>query len=189
MDSASRSVDMADARHCRRRTVRGTADPARHEPVEFREKASGQLTGVASVASDGEFNLHLPEGHYDVRQGSVHTSVTVLPGGQYHLDLRREHVLDFKVVYQDAGHNKVVVRVSAEGAGSHTFAIRADNLILHEPAMQKIELTSGNVQELIWHADVVSAETPWVAILIPDGSLSERREITGTRDASQMKNR
>jgi len=170
-------------------TVRGTADPARHEPVEFREKASGQLTGVASVASDGEFNLHLPEGHYDVRQGSVHTSVTVLPGGQYHLDLRREHVLDFKVVYQDAGHNKVVVRVSAEGAGSHTFAIRADNLILHEPAMQKIELTSGNVQELIWHADVVSAETPWVAILIPDGSLSERREITGTRDASQMKNR
>ena len=30
----------------------------------------------------------------------------------------------------------------------HTFAIRADNLILHEPAMQKIDLTSGNVQEL-----------------------------------------
>src|SRR5208283_3714782 len=38
-------------------TVRGTADPARHEPVEFREKASGQLTGVASVASDGELTF------------------------------------------------------------------------------------------------------------------------------------
>jgi len=148
--------------------------------VEFREQTSGQLTGVASIGSDGEFNLHLPEGHYDVRQGATHTTVTVLPGGLYHLDLRREHVFDFKVAYQDSGHNKVVVRVSAEGAGSHTFAIRADNLVLHEPAMQKIDLSSGNVQELIWHADVASVEMPWVAVLIPDGSLSDRREITGT---------
>src|SRR5580692_7575033 len=160
--------------------VRGLADPARHEPVEFREQASGQPTRVASIASDGEFDLHLPEGHYDVRQGAAHTTITVLPGGLYHLDLRREHVRDFKVVSQDLGHNQVVLRVSAEGAGSHTFAVGADSLILHEPALQKIDLTSGNVQPLIWHADVVSGETPWVAVLIPDGSLSDRREIRGT---------
>jgi hypothetical protein len=160
--------------------VRGLADPARHEPVEFREQASGQPTRVASIASDGEFDLHLPEGHYDVRQGAAHTTITVLPGGLYHLDLRREHVRDFKVVSQDLGHNQVVLRVSAEGAGSYTFAVRADSLILHEPALQKIDLTSGNVQPLIWHADVVSGETPWVAVLIPDGSLSDRREIRGT---------
>ena len=160
--------------------VRGLADPARHESVEFREQASGQPTPVASIASDGEFDLHLPEGHYDVRQGAAHTTITVLPGGLYHLDLRREHVRDFKVVSQDLGHNQVVLRASAEGAGSYTFAVRADSLILHEPALQKIDLTSGNVQSLIWHADVVSGETPWVAVLIPDGSLSDRREITGT---------
>jgi hypothetical protein len=132
---------------------------------------------MASLIPNGTcmLTLHLPEGRYDVRQGAAHTTVTVLPGGLYRLDLRREHVLDFKVVYQALVHNKIVVRVSAEGAGSHAFAVRADNLILHEPAMQKIDLTSGKVQEVIWYADVVSAETPWVAVVIPDGSLSDHR--------------
>jgi hypothetical protein len=169
-------------------TLRGTVDPANHEPVEFREQTSGQVTTVTSIGSDGEFNLHLPEGRYDVRQGTAHTTVTVLPGGLYRLDLRWEHVLDFKVAYQDFVHNKIVVRVSAEGAGIHTFAVRADNLILHEPAMQKIDLTSGKVQEVIWHADVVSAETPWVAVVIPDGSLSDHREITGTETHPKLRN-
>ena len=41
-------------------------------------------------------------------------------------------------------------------------------------------MTSGGVKETVWHAHVVSAKTPWVAVVIPDGSLSERREITGS---------
>ena len=112
-------------------------------------------------------------------RGPVHTSVTVLPGGLYHLDLRREHVLDFKVTFQDLGHHEIALRVSAEGAGNHTFAIRSDNLILREPATQKVDLIAGNPTEALWHARVVSSETPWVALVIPDGVASERREVTG----------
>jgi len=160
-------------------TVRGTANSAAREPVEFREQNSGQVTIATPTPMDGEFNLRLPEGHYQVRQSSAHTSLTVLPGGSYHLDLRGDHVFDFKVTFQDLGHNDVILRVSAEGAGHHSFAVRSDNLILKQPGKQEIDLPSGNAQETVWHAHVVSPDTPWVAVVIPDGNLTDRREITG----------
>ena len=72
----------------------------------------------------------------------LHTTVTVLPGGFYDVDLRPDRVLDFKVTSQDLGHNEVALRISAEGAGRHTFTIRSDNLALTEPAQQEINLTS-----------------------------------------------
>src|SRR5712692_412177 len=80
-----------------RATVRGTANTASHEQVAFREQKSGQVIAATTAAIDGEFSIHLPEGRYDVRQGPAHTSVTVLPGGIYYVDLRPEHILDFKV--------------------------------------------------------------------------------------------
>ncbi len=163
-------------------TVRGTANPASHEPVEFHEQNSGQVTTATSSPRDGEFNLHLPEGDYDVRQGSAHTRVTVLPGGFYDVDLRFDRVLDFKVTSQDLGHNQVVLRVSAEGAGRHTFTLRSDNLTLNEPSKQEMDQISGGVREAVWHAHLVSPKTPWVAVVIPDGILSKRREVTGSEN-------
>ncbi|MCU1271508.1 MAG: hypothetical protein JWN74_2802 [Acidobacteriaceae bacterium] len=160
-------------------TVRGMSNPASHVPIEFYEQKNGQVT-TATSSPLGEFNIHLPEGHYDVRQGLAHTSVTVLPGGSYDVDLRTDYVLDFKVTYQDLGHNEVSLRVSAEGAGRHTFTIRSDNLTVKEPGKQELDLTSGGVREAVWRAHVVSPKTPWVAVIIPDSTLSERREITGS---------
>ena len=75
--------------------VRGMADRSSHEQVEFRDPKRGQVA-TASPSSNGEFQLHLPEGHYDVRQGAAHSSLTVLPGGSYEVDLRADRVLDFK---------------------------------------------------------------------------------------------
>ncbi len=40
-------------------------------------------------------------------------------------------------------------------------------------------LISGNAREAVWHAQVLSSETPWVALVIPDGVVSERHEVTG----------
>src|SRR5258708_39037381 len=160
-------------------TVRGMSNPTSHDPIEFREQKSGQVTTAPSNSRDGEFNIHLPEGRYDVRQDSAHTSVTVLPGGFYDVDLRPDRVLDFKVTSQDLGHDEIVLRVSAEGAGRHTITMRSDNLALNEPGRQENDLTSVGVREAVWHAHVVSPKTPWVAVVIPDGTLSERREVTG----------
>ena len=158
-------------------TVRGTVSPSNHQSVEFREQGSGQV--VTTTPIDGAFSLHLAEGRYDVRQGSVHTNLTVLPGGYDSIDLRPEHFLDFKVSFQDVGQNEILVRVSAEGAGPHVFSIRSDNLAVREQASLKVDLTAGNAQQVVWHAHVLSANTPWVAVVIPDDVLAERREVTG----------
>ena len=57
--------------------------------------------------------------------------------------------------------------------------LRSDNLTLNEPGKQEINLTSGGIREAVWHAHVISPKSPWVAVVIPDGTLSERREVTG----------
>jgi hypothetical protein len=57
--------------------------------------------------------------------------------------------------------------------------VRSDNLTLRETGQQEINLTSAVAHEIVWHAHVVSPKTPWVALIIPDGTLDARREITG----------
>ena len=161
--------------------VRGTADPASHDPVEFREQKTGQVKTIPLRPIDGEFSIHVPEGQYNVRQGSAHTSITVLPGGLYHVDLRRDRVMDFKFTFEDVAGNEVLLRISAEGAGHHTFTVRSDNLVLTEPAKQEMDLVSRQIREVVWHAHVVSPKTPWVAVVIPDGTLTDSREVTGTQ--------
>jgi Glycosyl hydrolase family 9/Cellulase N-terminal ig-like domain len=159
--------------------VRGTANVGAHEPVEFREQNSRQVTTAAYDPMNGDFSLHLPQGHYDVRQGSVHTSLTVLPGELYHVDLRSDRVLDFKFTSQNAGKNEVMLRISAAGAGRHTFVLRTSNLELNPEGKQELDLTSGTEKEAVWHARIVDPDTPWVAVVIPDDSLNARREVTG----------
>src|SRR6267143_128637 len=154
-------------------TIRGITDPANHEAIAFREENSGQLIHVAT-SSDGQFNVRLPEGHYDVHHGAAHTSVKVLPGGIHSLDLRPEHFLDFKVTSQRAPKNAIVVRLEASGAGDHAFSIRSDNLALSDPAVQSVHLTAGGNKEVVWRAQVVSPETPWVAVVVPEGEMNER---------------
>jgi Glycosyl hydrolase family 9/Cellulase N-terminal ig-like domain len=159
-------------------TVRGFTDPANHDAIEFQEEKSGHLTQVAA-SSDVEFNVRLPEGRYGVHQGAVHTRVKVLPGGIYSLDLRPDHFLDFEITSRPAPKNDIVVRVEASGAGEHTFSIRSDNLVLSDPAVQNVHLTRGSKQQVVWRAHLVSPETPWVAVVIPDGEMNERAEVTG----------
>ena len=163
-------------------TVRGLIDPGNREPIEFREEQSGQLMSVPS-SGGGEFSVRLPEGRYVVQHGSDRTSLTVLPGTTYSLDLRANQVLDFKVSFDVADHNEIVVRALASGAGDHTFSIRSDNLVLSGAMTQNVHLSGGTRKEIIWHAHIVSTETPWVALVIPDGELSKRAEVTGASAA------
>jgi hypothetical protein len=159
-------------------TVRGLIDPANREPIEFHEEQSGQLISAPSSAG-GEFSAHLPQGRYVVQHGSDHTSLTVLPGTTYSLDLRVNEVLDFKVSFDTTERNEIVIRTLANGAGDHTFSIRSDNLVLSGAMTQNVHLSAGTQKEIVWHARVISTETPWVALVIPDGELSKRSEVTG----------
>ena len=167
-------------------TVQGLVDPANREQVEFREEKTGQVIQVAATSPAGQFSIPLPEGKYQVRHGDARSSVTVLPGGIYSLDLRSDHVLDFAVSSERAAEDEFVIRVSASGAGNHSFAIRTENLVLSGEPTQAVHLYSGTPKEIVWHVRVASRNTPWVALIVPDGDLNKRAELTGMRTPAKV---
>jgi len=160
--------------------VEGMVKPAANEPVEFREQTTGHLTTVEADFVRGTFHALLPEGRYVVTHGSQHAALTLLQGGTYRVDLRPGEAFDFQATAEAHGRSEVTLRVSAEGNGRHTFAIRTENLTLDQRE-QTLELEPGKPGVAVWHATITSQDTPWVAVVVPDGTLSQRRELTGSR--------
>jgi hypothetical protein len=157
--------------------VRGVPGSESHQPIEFRDEHTGFTKSVAP--RDGAFRVVLPQGQYTVRQGTTRTTLTALSGGSYDIDLRRDKAVDYTVTAQTEGAGEVVLRVTVRGDGQHTFSLRADNLDLKEAPQQTALLTSEKASSVAWHAHVLSANTPWVAVVIADNALANRREVTG----------
>jgi len=160
--------------------VHGVVDKNNHEAVEFRDQHTGLIKIAVPDPRNGTLRVLLPQGSYAVRQGAMHTRLTALSGGSYNLELRRDKVFDFQVTTEAGGSDDVVIRVSARGAGRHLISLRSDNLVVKDAEHQTMELKPEDRGEVIWHAHIASAETPWVAVVIPDDRLSDRMEITGT---------
>ena len=160
--------------------VHGIVDKNNHEAVEFRDQHTGFTKIAVRDPFDGTFRVLLPQGNYAVRQGATRTRLTALSGGSYNIELRRDKVFDFKVTTEARSSGDVAIRVSARGAGRHLFSLRSDNLVVQDEEHQTVELKPEHSREVIWHAHIASAETPWVAVVIPDDRLSDRMEVTGT---------
>jgi Glycosyl hydrolase family 9/Cellulase N-terminal ig-like domain len=154
--------------------VEGQADST----VEFRETTSGQRTEVKPDIATLHFRIMLPEGKYTVRCGVEERTKTFLPGATHSLDLRHGKALDFEVSKETSAAGEVTVKVSAQGNGSHRFALRADNLTV-SGAEREVTLRSGVAGTLEWRTRIASADTLWVAVVIPDDDLSQRKEVTG----------
>ena len=159
--------------------LEGDADLSSREPVELREQRTGRLIQVPVDPASGKFRAQVPQGEYSVRRGTAHTTVTALSGGVYHLELRASRAADFTVSVEATDANELTLRIHGEGAGVHTLEVRTHNLELHEPDTQRMELRPDHDAELVMHAHILTSTTPWVLVVIPDGSLSAHREVTG----------
>jgi hypothetical protein len=160
--------------------VEGQADRNSREPIEFRDEKTGSIIQVAVNFADGKFRAQLPQGKYAIRRGSVHTTLTALSAGTYHLDLQKNEAFDFQFSTETTEGNQVKLHVHAEGSGAHTLEIRTSNLELEEPGTQKIELRPGHDVDLSRTGKIIAPGTPWVVVVIPDGMLNEHQEITGS---------
>ncbi len=146
--------------------------------VEFKEATSGQVIEVKPDAATGHFRAMLPEGKYTVHSSGEEQTRSFLPGETYSLDLRPGRSLDYEVTKESTAAGEVVIKLTARGHGSHRFALRADNLTL--PGVEKeLTLRSGAVGTVEWRARIGSEDTPWVAVVVPDDDLSQRKEVTG----------
>jgi hypothetical protein len=65
------------------------------------------------------------------------------------------------------------------GAGAHTFTLRADNLDVTRPA-RRVALRAGGETVVEWTGRLSRTDSPWVAVIIPDGDMAQRRDLFGT---------
>jgi hypothetical protein len=143
--------------------------------VEFREAATAKIVAVRPDPRTGSFRAVLPEGRYTVRCGAGERTATLLAAGTVFLDLRPGHVFDFTLAGTTRPDGRVTIRLAARGQGTHRFAIRADNLQIAAPE-RTLDLTSA--REITWQGKVSSADAPWVAVVVPDGDLAARQEVS-----------
>ncbi|MES2223261.1 MAG: glycoside hydrolase family 9 protein [Acidobacteriota bacterium] len=159
--------------------VRGVVDADSSAPVRFINRATGQVIDATLDHASASFRAAIPQGRYTVESGVVHTSLTGLSAGSYHLDLRRKHAVDFSASSQDLPSNQVLLQVAANGMGDHTFTARVNNLELIGPGTQPVELDEKQKSQITWRARVIDPASPWVAVLFPDTEISQHQELTG----------
>jgi hypothetical protein len=82
----------------------------------------------------------------------------------------------FTVAAATAPDGAVTIRLTARGEGTHSFALRAENLAVERPA-RTVALRPGRAATVEWRARPTAADVPWVAVVVPDGDVSRRREV------------
>ncbi|MGH7662885.1 MAG: glycoside hydrolase family 9 protein [Gemmatimonadaceae bacterium] len=158
--------------------VEGRIAPGAAQEVELVETATGRVVTIESDAA-GAFRALVTGGSYDVRSGGRRTSIAVLPGGSYQVDLRPVRALDFAIEGETGVNGEVSIRLTATGEGTHTFALRADNLDVKE-GVKEITLRAGSVGSVVWKGALRSRGAPWVAVVVPDGDDLRRRDVVGS---------
>jgi len=144
--------------------------------VNFRHIRTGHTTSVTPDPARGSFRTFLPEGQYEVIGDGQQRMLSLLPGGTYDLQLRPSQRLDLQLTTDVQRDGSVVVRLSATGSGKHSFTLLADALSVEQPT-KEIRLESGSVGRLEWKAKRTAANTPWVAVVVADGDVLQRREV------------
>jgi hypothetical protein len=158
--------------------IRGVTDPGSAGAVEFLNEENHAVV-AARIAADGSFRASVPQGRYQITHGSARTSLTALAGGAYAIDLRGGHAAAFVASSAPDGPEMIVVRAVAQGAGKHVLSVRADNLEVSDPMTASIDLGTQGSHAITWHARIVDPSTPWVAVVLKDGALSDHAELTG----------
>ncbi len=163
--------------------VRGIIDAGTNEPVQFIDRKTGKIITATLDPAKGAFRAVIPQGQYVVQAGTARTSLTALSAGTYQLDLRQEKAVAFTVESKAVNSTEILLQLSAEGAGVHTFTAKVDNLELIGPGTVQMNLGHHGRHEISWPARVIDTTSPWVAVVLQDGSLSQHQELTGIAGA------
>ncbi len=165
--------------------VRGIVDSGRRDEVRLINESSNEAI-LTPVTADGAFHVAVPQGRYFIENGSARTSLTALAGGVYRVDLRRKYAAIFTASSATTDSGEITIQASVEGTGQHTLSIRTDNLALSDPATTLLDLDAHGKQTITWHARIVDASTPWVAIVFRDGSLNGHLEFSGVAEDQHL---
>jgi hypothetical protein len=145
--------------------------------VEFREITSGTTISVNPDKSSGRFRTSLPEGSYSVRSGDVNRNIILLPASKQNIDLLKPVA---SITEADAVTNKstatVTIVAKVNGKGTHSFRLLADNM---SPGEAVKEINTEKENSVTWKVKISDPKAPWVAVIVVDGNMNERRELFG----------
>ncbi len=164
-------------------SVQGELRGAETDTIVFCDRATETCKNV-KVDASGKFQTQLPAGRYEIRFGSASRNITVVSGGNYHLTLNPEQSVDFLVDVKSHDLEKKIIRVqvTAAGKGRHDFAIRVFNGAVSEHE-KPVNLKTGQKAEITWDVAVTNPQVPWVVVILPDGDLTRKQELTGTLES------
>jgi hypothetical protein len=161
-----------------RALIVGRLRPDVAHTVELAETGTDRTVRIAADTS-GTFRSFIAAGNYTIRSEFQQASVTALPGGTYHVDLRPGRALDFTLTSSTSVDGDVTIVLTARGAGTHRFTLRADNLAVTEP-QKTLTLRPGQAATVQWKGRMQVTDAPWVAVAVPDGDVVQRREVVGS---------
>ncbi len=158
--------------------VKGNVEPGGDRTIQFHEIQTAKTTQVKPDSANGEFRVMLSAGKYKIETDGCEKNITLLAAGTYSLDLTEKHALDFTVSQKTSPDGEVTIELTAKGNGKHRFSVRADNLTL--PLLDKeVTLKPGVSETIKWLGKMESKDTPWIAVIVPDNDLSQRKEAFG----------
>lgn len=156
--------------------IRGVGRPKINRPVIFKDMATGYAYTFEADQNTGQFVAQVPEGRYLVTHGERERNIIVLPGSKHSLDLTSS--LKWRAAGDTVDTDRVVVDLFLEGDGVHKFKLQSWNLEVEQPE-QTVQLKVGESQTLRWICHMKNRQQMWLGLVIPDGNLENRIEVTG----------
>ncbi|HEX8670544.1 MAG TPA: glycoside hydrolase family 9 protein [Longimicrobium sp.] len=83
---------------------------------------------------------------------------------------------DLQVTATTARNGDVTIRLTTRDPAVRTVALRAENLRVEQPS-RTIQHRSGTPAIVEWKARRIVVDSPWFAVVVPDGDLTRRREV------------
>jgi hypothetical protein len=97
----------------------------------------------------------------------------------YRLNLLPGQSWDFTLSKENAASGDVVIKAMVRGSGVHHLNLRADNLTFPVD-VKEVALKDDGIVAVEWHCRIAEQDSPWVAVVVPDGDITQRREIIGS---------
>lgn len=148
--------------------------------------SSGDLVGSLPVGMQSRGVTDLPywpsQNMYVYKEVWVHSSNRWLWLMEDLLPRADDHVAreapQFTLSSSTARNGEITIRLVASGTGTHTYALRTDNLRAKALA-RTVTLRPGVSTTVSWKARRQRTDAPWTAVVVEDGQVERRRELFG----------
>lgn len=149
---------------------------------------SGDIVGALPVGIMSRENFDRPywpvHNRPTYREVWVHTVarwiwlMSDLTGPELAPETPSDAALDFRLEQTTHRDGQVTITLTAHGAGKHRFAVRTDNLTLNGEE-KELTLSADPGETFTWKGQIITPDAPWIAVVVPDGALTGRKDITG----------